>query len=204
MNLTNQAGPQNNNWKGGQRDTPEYEAWVAMRKRCTRRWHKSWPRYGGRGIAVCERWSDFLNFLADMGRRPSPEHSLDRIDNDGNYEPSNCRWATAKTQRRNSDGPSRTLTAFGKSQRLADWCVEFHVHPATLASRLRRGVSVEDALTMRDARGGRQCPLLEQCHAGHAFDQANTYLAPDGRRACRACMTLARQRFKARRLLGAG
>lgn len=85
--------------KGGK--SPEYRAWHAMRQRC---YHPSQPhysRYGGRGIVVCERWQVFANFLADMGLRPSPRHSLDRINNSGNYEPGNCRWATLVEQCRN-------------------------------------------------------------------------------------------------------
>ena len=80
------------------RRPPEYAAWLSMRRRCDwPKWH-DFARYGGRGISVCERWGSFENFYADMGPRPSPSHSLDRINNDGNYEPSNCRWATKVEQ----------------------------------------------------------------------------------------------------------
>lgn len=84
--------------------SPEYSAWVGMKHRCNCTTGSRFASYGGRGILVCSRWQGcdgFKNFLADMGKRPSSSYSLDRIDNDGNYEPSNCRWATAGEQSRN-------------------------------------------------------------------------------------------------------
>lgn len=85
----------------GQR-TPEYLAWQNMRRRCGDPNHPNWKHYGGRGISVCQSWQQhFLHFFEHVGERPSPEHSLDRIDNDGNYEPGNVRWATAEQQANN-------------------------------------------------------------------------------------------------------
>lgn len=81
--------------------TPEYKAWISMRYRCFSISSHAWCDYGGRGITVCERWLNFENFYVDMGPRPSPDHSLDRIDNDGNYEPDNCRWSTSEEQNSN-------------------------------------------------------------------------------------------------------
>lgn len=86
----------------GESDSLEYKSWAALKGRCLNPANPKYPRYGGRGIKVCERWlDDFETFLADMGRKPSPLHSIDRINNDGDYEPNNCHWATIDTQTRN-------------------------------------------------------------------------------------------------------
>jgi hypothetical protein len=83
--------------------TAEYNIWITMKQRCSNPKTNGYINYGGRGIIVCERWlNSFENFLKDMGRKPSGDHSIDRIDNDGNYEPNNCRWATQKEQYENS------------------------------------------------------------------------------------------------------
>ena len=93
-------------WKlppGTQGIVPHRRTWYHMIRRCTNPHDSGYKDYGGRGITVCERWADsFENFLVDMGPKPTVAHSLDRIDNDGNYEPGNCRWATAKQQANNS------------------------------------------------------------------------------------------------------
>jgi len=79
--------------------TVEYRCWASMKTRCSNPKHKYYKNYGGRGITICDRWLySFENFLEDMGEKPLPELSLDRIDNDGNYEPENCRWATKEQQ----------------------------------------------------------------------------------------------------------
>jgi hypothetical protein len=84
------------------KEYPEYESWRAMKKRCYYPKHQNYARYGGRGIRVCDRWlHDFPTFLEDMGNKPSSIHTLDRKDNDGNYEPDNCKWATPKEQQNN-------------------------------------------------------------------------------------------------------
>jgi hypothetical protein len=92
----------------GLSELPEYAVWSAMRQRCINPSDKSFKWYGARGIVVCTRWLvSFEAFIADMGRRPTRKHSIDRIDNDGNYEPGNCRWTTASVQANNKRKPSR-------------------------------------------------------------------------------------------------
>jgi hypothetical protein len=90
------------NLKHGKVKTSEYKSWSSLKERCLNINNPAYPRYGGRGISVCERWlNSFENFYADMGPKPSPSHSIERVENSGNYEPSNCIWATKKKQSQN-------------------------------------------------------------------------------------------------------
>lgn len=95
--------------KHGMINSPEYTAWSNMQNRCFKKNQKAWPNYGGRGITVCEEWvNDFTAFFDYVGLRPSSKHSLDRIDNDGNYEPGNVRWATRSVQNANKRSRTRS------------------------------------------------------------------------------------------------
>jgi hypothetical protein len=124
-------------------DTPTYAVWCSMRRRCT----IAEPRYGARGVRVCERWSVFENFLADMGPRPEGT-SLDRIDVDGDYEPSNCRWATDFQQQRNRSN-NRRIVVGAISHCLSEWAEITGIPSATIARRLDRGWSPERATSAR-------------------------------------------------------
>ncbi len=126
--------------------SPEYAAWLNMRARCRLKCMNRFHRYGGRGIKVCERWSVFENFFADMGYRPSIEHSLDRINNDGNYEPGNCRWATRDEQNANKSC-NRLICHSGQTRTLSEWAKYAGLPMVAFAYRLRRGWTMARALT---------------------------------------------------------
>lgn len=116
----------------------EYNAWKAMCYRCLHQTSMA-HRYKDRGITVCDRWrSSFVNFLADMGPRRTWRHTLDRINNEGNYEPSNCRWAT-RAEQQNNRSDTRFLMIDGETKSVFDWARISGVHPMTIVARLRFG-----------------------------------------------------------------
>lgn len=127
----------------------EYMTWIRMRRRCENPESQDYANYGGRGIMVCRRWSDiekgFINFLEDMGRRPGIGYSLDRIDNDGDYHPGNCRWATILQQNRNKR-TARLITIGEVTQGLPEWSDESGINQNTIRGRLVRGWSPEEAV----------------------------------------------------------
>jgi hypothetical protein len=130
--------------KGG-RMPPTYRVWQNMLSRCVNPNAAGFKCYGARGITVCERWRKLENFLADTGERP-PGMSLDRIDNNGNYEPGNCRWATRSEQQRNTR-QTRLITFNGETRCLAEWTELLGFSKNGLRNRLAKGWPVEKALT---------------------------------------------------------
>jgi len=124
----------------------EYTSWSQMKDRCYNKNDHAFYRYGGRGITVCDRWrNSFINFFSDMGPRPSPNHSIDRIDNNGNYEPSNCRWATIKEQNRNRRDNS-LITVNGVTKCLVAWVEELGICRTTIQRRMQNGMNGEEAV----------------------------------------------------------
>lgn len=128
--------------------TPEYATWVGMRSRCLSPSSTKYPVYGGRGIKICPRWMIFENFLSDMGSKPSKRHSIDRINNDGDYEPSNCRWVTADVQQNNTS-TNRLIEYAGVARTLAQWSTLTGLPSSVIHKRISHGWTIEDALTKR-------------------------------------------------------
>jgi len=133
------------------RQSATYRSWASMMTRCFNPRRRQWPDYGGRGITVCERWQTFVDFLADMGPRPSPKHSLDRYpNNDGPYAPGNVRWATRSEQRRNSRQALVNITADGKTMCLSDWARLTGIERRTISARIYKlGWPPHEAVTAR-------------------------------------------------------
>ena len=137
---------------------PEYRAWQQMRLRCCDPKHAAYSSYGGRGITVCDRWLKSPQaFLDDMGPKPSPAHELERKDNDGNYEPGNCKWATRSENDRNRRSNRRII--FGEETlTLVEWSERTGIPEDTLMHRIRSGWPIERAMTasVRPKRSARQ------------------------------------------------
>jgi hypothetical protein len=183
---------------------PLYSVWLTMRSRCNSPRHPNWRHYGGRGIAVCERWNSYELFAADMGPKPSPKHSIERIDNDGNYEPLNCRWATQKEQLRNRRTTVR-LVIDGTEHLAMDLAKQSDLKPDTVIARAYRNLSLAEIVSPKrrvfraglalggKANGERQ-RAKTHCPMGHKYTAENTQIDPRGWRRCRECA-----RLKARR-----
>jgi hypothetical protein len=193
--------------------SPEYRAWLGMRGRCTNEKLVSWKYYGARGIRVCKRWDSFECFLADMGTKPTPRHSLDRINNDGNYEPGNCRWATPSQQSRNRRFENvgvkpvdltgkkfhrLTATTMISSQGGAKWlCIcECGRMISVFASNLVRGHSKSCGCYKSEVL---KKPKVTHCARGHLYNSENTGLVGI-HRFCRLCARANNKAYRARQL----
>lgn len=148
-NLSKSCGCQSGRELHGETNSAECRTWSRIWNRCTNPTHQDWHLYGGRGIKVCERWEKFSNFLSDMGRRPSPRHSIDRYpDQNGPYSPENCRWATAQQQARNIR-VNRMIEFKGETKCLMEWADTVGISRECIEKRIDTlGWSVEDALSV--------------------------------------------------------
>lgn len=131
----------------------EYNIWEAMRRRCNSTASKAFKDYGGRGISVCPEWNRFEQFYADMGSRPSPSDQIDRIDNNGNYEPGNCRWVSCTVNARNKRS-NRLITFDGMTKCVTEWAEHIGMNKGALETRLRLGWTIERALTQQVRQRG--------------------------------------------------
>jgi len=167
-----------------------------MRQRCNNPNHIQFKHYGGRGISVCERWNDYANFLKDMGEKPSGL-SIERIDVDGNYEPSNCRWATQKDQMRNMR-ITRRITIEGKTYVAADLADKLGVKTDTILERANACATYaelmdptrrvfHEGLALGGHASGAKKRQKTNCKNGHKFTEQNTLITKEGWRRCRRC-----------------
>lgn len=121
-----------------------YRIWYAARSRCRWRAHHAYARYGGNGVVFCDRWNSFLSFLEDMGHPPTPDHTLDRIDSNGHYEPGNCRWATRAQQNQN-----RSNLVLVDGVCLKEAAAKTGIKYATVWQRVKRGWPIATALSQQ-------------------------------------------------------
>jgi hypothetical protein len=175
---------------------PIYNVWRSMRDRCLNPRYRQYEDYGGRGIKICERWGDFQSFVQDMGERP-PGYSLDRIDNDGDYEPGNCRWADRKTQQRNQRR-AVYVEIEGIKYRAIELAEQYGLKPDTIINRASKGERFSEVvsstrqvyregLALGGVASGARQKAKTHCPRGHEYSPENTYISPQGWRTCRAC-----------------
>lgn len=174
-----------------------YLVWRSMRDRCLNPNYRQWDDYGGRGIKICPEWDSFTQFASDMGPRPSPQHSLDRKDNDGHYEPSNCRWATRREQQLNQRR-AVYVTIAGERYRAIE-LAELSGHKTdTIVTRAARGMSYAEVIASEryvDVSGLPKATAARvakqrnatHCKHGHPWTPENTRITPEGWKNCRAC-----------------
>lgn len=188
---------------------PLYSVWQNMKRRCDNPNMKSYKDYGGRGIYVCDSWSQsFKAFLDDMGPRPDG-HSIDRIDNNGPYSPENCRWASKSEQQRNQRN-TRIVIIDGAKLRACDLAESSGLKTDTIIERAERGLPYSEVIA-----SGRQCSAevgrkarevaaenkrsRSHCANGHRWTAENTRITPQGWKDCRTCAREKARRYRAER-----
>ena len=191
---------------------PLYRTWAGMKARCLNAKHHAFPRYGGRGISVCERWANsFVLFLEDMGERPSDKHTLERIDNNRGYEPGNVRWATYKEQAHNTR-ETRRVTVAGVDYIACELAETIGINTDALFYRINAGFPADKILSKErfwspvGLTKGRANSLENRrqrthCSNGHEYTEANTRIE-NGSRRCLACAAESARKRRAPTLKG--
>lgn len=143
-------------WKLNMRQSnPAYSVWQDIKRRCYNRNYKQYKDWGGRGIIVCDRWiNSYSNFLKDMGERPSPEHSIERINTNGNYEPGNCRWAT-KFEQNNNRRDTVKITIDNLTDTFSGWATRTGLSRSLIVTRYYKGVLGSDLIKPSRYKTGR-------------------------------------------------
>ena len=186
---------------------PLYNVWASMRDRCRNPKSRCWNDYGGRGVKICSRWDDFHAFAEDMGPRPKG-YTLDRIDNNGGYEPENCRWATRKQQQLNRR-VAVYVTVEGKKYRAIELAEKAGVKTDTIIARAAKSLPMEDILSSQPLRNdsglslggpanGERQKAKTHCPNGHEYTADNLVKSKSGYRKCKTCH---REKERARREL---
>lgn len=154
----------------GMNKSPEHRAWVHMKQRCNNQRKREWPHYGGRGIKVCAEWeSSFMAFFAHVGPRPSPKHSIDRIDVDRGYEPGNVRWATHQEQIENTR-VVRMVTIDGVTKSISAWERQYGLPKGTVRRREVSGWGLIDAIQTPAIAGQKKHMNIKRDFSNYARD----------------------------------
>lgn len=174
-----------------------HTVWKSMKSRCLNKNNKHYKNYGGRGITVCQEWlDDFYKFVSDMGERPEG-YSIDRINNNGNYEPSNCRWANRETQQRNTR-VTRKITIEGKEYIVTELAQKYGFKSDTIYKRSLTAKTFEElvnkkrniykeGLKLGGKASGAKKREATHCVNGHEFNEKNTSITKQGWRRCKEC-----------------
>lgn len=176
---------------------PLYQIWQGMKARCLNPNNKHYANYGGRGIKICNKWiNNFNQFVADMGERPQG-YSIDRIDNNGDYSPNNCKWSTKKEQQRNRR-ITKHITIEGVNYLICEIAEKYGFKYDTIENRAKTAKTFDElvnknrkvykqGLALGGQASGAKKRAMTHCKAGHEFTEANTHISKEGWRKCREC-----------------
>jgi len=181
-----------------------YHVWASMKDRCYNKNNKAYPDYGGRGITVCDRWRDsYATFASDMGDRPDGT-SIDRIDNDGNYEPGNCKWSTRQEQQRNQRR-AVYVTIENTVYRAIELSEKYRLKTDTIVSRAAKGLPFNECVQKEKHRSTdtsaavaakkAKAAAKTHCKNNHELTPENTYVTKEGWRNCKKCNTEKKRRL---------